>query len=249
MALQMQHDAPRGRGNGRGRGRGGNRQTPKADVAKVTKAKMGPSRVLDAEWVKESLLKGDSFIINVGAGLAGDQQWTFHHPIGETPLSAGMWVCTPSRDISFLLQRKESEELVSWKRRAELAKRQAVLTARTGRGLDGQTEVWTFDGAPAIGPTIQALMAAAKAADPKRESEWLDHATPAVQQAERTFKEALRTQAIPEAWLRVNPKPAYETMGGPLGDVRQTAVAYLGEASFSSARDKVLKRALGVVTE
>jgi len=206
---------------------------------------MGPTRLLEIEWVKDSLLKENCFSLFVGSGQAGDQQWTFHHPIGETTLSAAAWVCTPARDMGFLLNRRESEELASWNRRAELAKRQAVLDSRTGRGLQDQTEVWVFDGAPAIQPTIRTCMAAAKAAGAK-ESAWLDYADPAVRVAEQSFKEAVRTHAVPRRWVRENPRPAYETMGGPLGDQHQTAVLYLRELSFAAAKDQVLRRALGI---
>jgi len=203
---------------------------------------------LETEWVKDSLLKEACFVIFVGSGVTGDQQWTFHHPIGETPLSAAVWVCTPTRDLGFLLNRRESEELSSWKRKAELAKRQAVLSARTGRRTEGQTEVWSFDGAPAIQPTIRTCMAAAKAAS-AQESAWLDYADTAVQVAERSFKEALRTQAVPAAWLAENPRPSFETMGGPLGDIHQKAIPYLGEKSFTAAKDLVLRKALGLVED
>lgn len=241
----------RGRGRGGGRG-GGNSQrgaaTRTPNPANAGKGKIGPTRLLETEWVKDSLLKEACFVIFVGAGQAGDQQWTFHHPIGETPLSATSWVSTPTRDLGFLLNRRESEELSSWKRKSELAKRHVVLVSRTGRKLQDETEVWSFDGAPAIQPTIRTCMAAAKAAG-AQESAWLDYADPAVQVAERSFKEALRTQAIPTGWVAVNPRPTYETMGGPLGDLHQKAIPYLGEKSFSAARDHVLRRSIGIDVE
>jgi len=184
-------------------------------------------------------------VIWVGSGKASSQQWTVHRPIGETRLGDGAWVMTPARDLGFLLMRRDSEELTSWKRKSELAKRQEVLRARMGRRLEGQTEVWTFDGAPAIQPTIRTCMAAAKAAG-MPESAWLDYADPAVQVAERSFKEALRTQGIPEGWVAGNPRPHHETMGGPLGDVPQKAVGYLSNLSFNAAQDKVLRVVLGI---
>jgi hypothetical protein len=88
-------------------------------------------------------------------------------------------------------------------------------------------------------------MAAAKAAG-KPESTWLDYADNAVQVAERTFKEALRTQGIPSGWIRVNPKPVHETMGGPLGDQPQKAVPYLVGCGLNHAKDKVLRVILGI---
>jgi hypothetical protein len=197
--------------------------------------------------VKDSVLKGNCFVLFAGSGVSGDQQWTFHRPIGETSLEQSEWVATPTRDISFLLQRRESEALASWKRQAELAKRQQVLAVRMGRGLDrdSQTEVWVFENAPAIQPTIRTCMAAAKAAGAP-ESAWLDYADQAVQVAERSFKEALRTQGIPAEWLRVNPKPHHETMGGPLGDVPQKAVPFLKGFSLAAAKDKVIRVAIGL---
>lgn len=214
-------------------------------MAKATASKIGPSRLLEAEWVKNSILKDTCFVVWLGSGVTGSQQWVIHRAIGETPLSGEEWVMTPSRDIEFLLNRRESEELSSWNRKAELAKRQEVLAARKGRGLEGQTEVWTFDGAPAIQPTIRTCMAAAKAAG-AQESAWLSYADSAVQISERSFKEALRTQVIPEAWIAGNPRPRHETMGGPLGDIPQKAVGYLRSLSLNAAKDKVLRVMLGI---
>jgi len=216
-------------------------------AAKPQLSKIGPNRLLEAEWVKDSILKGNCFVLFAGSGVAGDQQWTFHRPIGETSLEQSEWVATPTRDISFLLQRRESEALASWKRQAELAKRQHVLSLRMGRALspDAQTEVWVFENAPAIQPTIRTCMAAAKAAGAP-ESAWLDYADGAVQVAERTFKEALRTHGTPAAWVSENPAPHHETMGGPLGDVPQKAVPYLEGFSLAAAKDKVLRVAIGL---
>jgi len=197
--------------------------------------------------VKDSILKGNCFVLFAGSGQTGDQQWTFHRPIGETSLEQSEWVATPTRDISFLLQRRESEALAAWKRQAELAKRQQVLSSRMGRALDpdAHTEVWVFENAPAVQPTIRTCMNAAKAAGAP-ESAWLDYADQAVQVAERSFKEALRTQGIPEVWAQDNPKPHHETMGGPLGDVPQKAVPFLKGFSQASAKDKVIRVAIGL---
>jgi hypothetical protein len=90
-------------------------------------------------------------------------------------------------------------------------------------------------------------MTAAKAAGAS-ESAWLNYADQAVQTAERTFKEAMRTHAVPAAWLGSNPKPAYETRGGALGDIPQTAVEYLNGLSLAAARDKVTRVAIGLDT-
>jgi hypothetical protein len=216
-------------------------------VPKAQAAKIGPNRLLETEWVKDSILKGDCFVLFAGTGKAGDQQWTFHHPIGETPLDERDWVATPTRDISFLLQRRESEALVAWKRQSELAVRRQTLRLKMGRKLsdDEQTEVWTFENAPAIQPTIRSCMAAAKAAGAK-ESEWINYADQAVRVAEQSFKEALRTQQIPDGWIRNNPKPAHETMGGPLGDHPQKAIPFLKGKSAAAAKDKVIRVAIGL---
>jgi hypothetical protein len=239
---------------GRGRGRGGGpaprgRSTRGQAAPKVQLAKIGPNRLLETEWVKDSILKGNCFVLFAGAGVAGDQQWTFHHPIGETPLDEREWVATPTRDISYLLQRRESEALSAWKRKAELAKRHQVLRDRKGRkiGPDGETEVWDFENAPAIQPTIRSCMTAAKAAG-ANESEWLGYADRAVQSAEQRFKEALRTEGIPAGWVRVNPRPAHETKGGPLGDHPQKAIPFLKGMSQASAKDKVIRVAIGLDT-
>jgi hypothetical protein len=216
-------------------------------VPKAQNAKIGPNRLLETDWVQDSILKGNAFVLFAGSGKSGDQQWTFHHPIGETPLDDREWVATHTRDISFLLMRRESEALMAWKRQAELAKRQMTLRLQRGRKLsdDGQTEIWTFEGAPAIQPTIRSCMAAAKAAG-ANESEWLNYSDQAVRVAEQSFKEALRTQGIPADWLRANPKPAHETMGGPLGDDPQRAVPFLKGLSTAAAKDKVIRVAIGL---
>lgn len=237
-----------GRAGRRGGGRGSAKNPSSRTIAAVAaKSKVGPSRLLETEWTKDSILKDSCFVLWLGSGSTGAQQWTVHRPIGETDLEDGSWVCTPTRDIGFLLNRRESEELASWKRKLEFAKRQEVLAARKGRGLDGQTEVWTFDGAPAIGPTIQTCMAAAKAAGAK-ESEWLSYADQAVRVSEQSFKEALRTQESPAAWIGANPIPDHETMGGPLGDIHQKSVGHLFGLSLNAAKDKVLRVVLGIET-
>lgn len=247
-AAQAAPRAQRGRGRGRGGGAAprGQSTTGKA-AAKPQLSKIGPNRLLEAEWVKDSILKGNCFVLNAGSGQTGDQQWTFHRPIGETSLEQSEWVATPTRDISYLLQRRESEALASWKRQAELAKRRQVLFDRKGRALDrgDQTEVWSFENAPAIQPTIRTCMSAAKAAG-AAESAWLDYADRAVQAAERTFKESLRTQEIPAGWASRNAKPAHETMGGPLGDQPQKPVPFLKGFSLASAKDKVVRVAIGL---
>lgn len=242
---------PSARGQGRGRGnRGGGRSAKNASraaTAKALTAKVGPNRLLETDWVKDPSIADGSFVYIAVSGKAGDQQWTFHRPIGETSLTGRQWVATPTRDIIFLLQRKENEALTAWKRQSELAKRQAVLRAGTGRRLDpeDETEVWSFDGAPAIQPTIRTCITAAKAAGAK-ESEWLNYADTAVQTAERTFKQALRNSEVPAGWLRNHPKPPFETKGGALGDVSQKAVEYLNGLSLASARDKVTRVAIGI---
>jgi len=216
----------------------------------VQLAKIGPNRLLETEWVKDSILKGNCFVLFAGSGMAGDQQWTFHHPIGETPLDDREWVATPTRDISYLLQRRESEALSAWKRKMELAIRGQVLRASKGRkyvGPNSTEEIWTFENAPAIQPTIRSCMTAAKAAG-KQESEWLSYADRAVQSAEAQFKEALRTEKVLAAWIRANPKPKHETMGGPLGDTRQKAVPFLKGFSLAGAKDKVIRIAIGLDT-
>jgi len=247
-AAQAAPRAQRGRGRGRGGGPAPRGQaTTRNAAAKPQISKIGPNRLLEVEWVKDSILKGNCFVLFAGSGVTGDQQWTFHRPVGETSLEQSEWVATPTRDISFLLQRRESEALASWKRQAELAKRQQVLSSRMGRtlGPDTQTEIWVFENAPAIQPTIRTCMAAAKAAGAP-ESAWLDYADQAVQVAERSFKETLRTQDVPQEWLGEHPKPHHETMGGPLGDHPQRAVPFLKGLSLASAKDKVIRVAIGL---
>lgn len=247
-AAQAAQSSSRGRGRGRGGGSAPRGRTTqgRVSVPKAQNAKIGPNRLLETEWVKDSILKGNCFVLFAGSGQAGDQQWTFHHPIGETSLDERDWVATPTRDLSQLLLRRESEALVAWKRQGELAKRQYVLHLQRGRKMsDDQTEVWTFENAPAIQPTIRSCMAAAKAAG-ANESMWLNYADRAVQVAEQTFKEAMRTQAIPGGWIRANPKPVHETMGGPLGDRPQKAIPYLKGMSTAAAKDKVIRVAIGL---
>lgn len=253
MNAQTQENGAHAQTRGRGRGSrvsGRFRQRPNpttrpAGASNVPGSKIGPNRLLEPEWVKDNVLKDKVFVLWLGSGQTGTQQWTFHHPIGHTDMDDTEWVATPSRDIDYLLQRRESESLASWKRKAELAKRQQVLRSRTGRGLDASgQEVWTFENAPEIHPVIHTCITAAKAAGAK-ESAWLDYADSAVRTAEQQFKEALRKQEIPEAWLKENPQPSYETMGGPLGDQPQKAVPYLKGLSLSAARDKVTMTAIG----
>jgi len=241
--------ATRGVSRGRGRGgRGGNiRPATRIPKASEAKGKIGPNRLLEIDWIKDSILRDNCFTQWIGAGNSGDQQWTFHRPIGETELDdARDWVATPTRDINFLLQRRESEALSAWKRKKSMAIRQFALSQKRGRCLDpDESEIWAFVDAPAIQPTIRTCMAAAKAAG-KPESSWLDFADRAVQTAERSFKEALRTGGVPASWPGENPRPEYETRGGPLGDQPQKAIEYLNGYSTAAARDRVLCAVLGI---
>jgi len=240
--------ADRGRGRGGAR-RGGRGRDPSATSrgSKPLRARVGPTRVLeDTEWVEDPLLR-DGFIV-ILCSKGGTQQVTFHHPIGETQLDKNSWVATPSNEVHFLLSRRKSEALSRWEREKEQAVRTAVLASRTGRKLNDATppvEVWVFDGAPPIGVTIAAGMAAAKAAE-RPESEWVNHTTEAVRASELAFKQALRVTAVPAGWVADHPQPTHETRGGPLADRAQVAVGYLAGCTASAALDKVQRRAYGV---
>lgn len=190
---------------------------------------------------------GKSFVFWLGTGSPGDQQFTYHRPIGETGLDARDWVVTPTRDVPLLLMRRENEALAAWNRQAEQAKRRSVLAQGHGRTYadDGETEVWRFDGAPAIQPTIRTCIQAAIAAGAP-ESAWLNYADRSVQAAEQTFKENLRSAEIPPEWLAQHARPTFETRGGALGDVPQRAVEYLRGLSLAAAQDKVLRVAVGI---
>jgi len=234
-----------GRGGGRrGKGRGG---SSAKEVTKVTPAKIGPSRVLDTNWTEEQGLKGPSFCVWLGGAQGLPQQWTYHHPVGETELGEGSWVATPTSEIPLLLSRKKSEALLAWERQKDKAAREQLLHSGTGRLVvvraEASIEVWAFDGSPDCGPTIKTCMAAARAAG-KPESEWVNHADPPVRAAELTFREALKKATPDAAWFGSNPKPAHETRGGPLGDRPQSEVWFLQGSTLAQAKDRVL----GVVT-
>jgi hypothetical protein len=218
-------------------------------VAKATVSKIGPGRVLEHDWVDESVLKGQSFVVWLGSGKTGARQVTFHRPLGGTTLNkTTTWVATPSDELHYLLARLKSEALSRWERERDLAVRTAILATGTGRRNNQATppvEEWAFDGAPPVGPTIQAAMAAATAAGGKG-SEWVNHTTEAVRAAELQFKQALRNGAPTAVWLREHPQPAHETRGGPLGDRAQSAVGYLANLSLAAAQDLVLSRIYGV---
>jgi len=156
-------------------------------------------------------------------------------------------VATPTDEVALLLERRKGEAQIRWERERAAAIRAAVLQAGTGRRLNNATppeEVWAFDGAPPIAVTIRTAMAAAKAAG-VAESEWVNHVTPAIRAAELQFKQALKVGTLPNNWEADHPPPVYETKGGPLADRPQMAVPYLNGLSLSSARDKVLSRAMG----
>jgi len=238
----------------RGRGRGGSKREGRGRDIPVTnhnlkpvKAKIGPTRVLgDTGWVNDPLLR-EGFVVLLGSAT-GPQQVTFHRPLGETPLAKTDWVATPSSEIPFLLARRKNEALSRWEREKEQAVRAAVLASRSGRKLNDATppiEVWTFDGAPPIGVTIAAGMAAAKAAG-RPESEWVNHTTEAVRAAELAFKQALKVTSLHAQWEVDHPRPAHVTRGGPLGDREQVAVAYLVNCTSSAALDKVQRRVYGL---
>jgi len=219
-------------------------QTTRLAKAAPAKAKIGSYRLSDMDYVKDPILVG-SFVIWLGSEN-GAQQWTFHHPVGETALKGTQWVATPTAEIDFLLKRRSSEELSAWLRKAELRKRELVLAAGKGRKLTAdQTEVWSCSDAPAIGQAIKDFQKSAKDKG-KPEGEWLAFAPESVQKAETEFKSALKGQELDKAWTEVNPRPTHETCGGPLGDRKQEPIAYLGELSTGKAKDQVLRRVLGL---
>jgi len=222
--------------------KGGPRKSSARD--KVTRSKIGPVRILDADWSEDSTLKGESFVVWLGGGKTAPQQFTFHRPIGETKLEGNQWVATPTGEIGLLLERKKSEDLARWERRKDQAIRASVLAKGLGRKMDSDHEVWVHKDAPPIGPTVQAAMAAAKAAKAK-ESEWVNHADQAVRASELQFREALRNAKPSAEWLGANPKPSFETRGGPLMDRPQVALVHLGGLSLAAAKDKVLGQLFG----
>lgn len=229
---------------GRGGGRGLFRGRTARPTGQTPRSKCGPSRVLDAEWSEESSLKGQTFVVWVGNGTTASRQYTFHHPIGETPLGEHQWVATPTDEVRYLLERRKSEALSRFEREKATAARAVVLAARMGRRLnqaDPPQEEWAFDGAPPIAATIRTAMAAAKAAS-QPESEWVNHAGPAVRAAELQFKQALHNAVPTDEWVAEHPRPVHETRGGPLGDRPQLAIGYLGTNGISAAKDLVLNR-------
>jgi len=160
-------------------------------------------------------------------------------------------VITPTVEIPLLLARRSSEDLNRWERLKSAAIRAAVLASGTGRRMSTGTppkEVFAVENGPECGPTIQMAITAAKAAG-KPESAWLDYAVPAVRNAEQLFKEALKSQGPPEAWIAGNPRPAHETRGGPLGDRRQVAVKYLDGTTLARAKDLVLARLFDILPQ
>jgi len=247
------NQAPAVRGGARG-GRGGGRGKPAprstGSASLASKSKVGPTRVLDADWAEESSLKGKTFVVWVGGGQTAPRQYTFHHPIGETNMDDRQWVATPTDEIRYLLERRKSEALSRWEREKSLALRAQVLAAGTGRrlnnGVTPPTEEWTHDGAPPIAATIRIAMAAAKAAG-VAESEWVNHTDPAVRASELQFKQALTSATLAPNWAVEHPRPVFTTLGGPLGDRPQLAVGYLGTSSLAAAKDLVLSRLTSVV--
>lgn len=247
MADQPPQITQRGGRGGRG-SRGGSRAVSNRNGSGslATKSKIGPSRVLDADWAEDSFLKGNSFVVWVGGGQTAPRQYTFHRPIGETRLDGNSWVATPTEELRYLLERRNSEELSRWMRERSQAVRAVVLASKLGRELNTATppqEVWTFDGAPSIKETIAAAMAAAKAAG-KVESEWVNHTIPAVRASELQFKQALSKTTPAAQWEADHPRPTFETCGGPLGDRPQIAISYLSGYSISAAKDRVLGKLL-----
>jgi hypothetical protein len=212
-------------------------------VAKTTPARIGPTRINESAWVNDPLIKEDSFVAWVGGPGAAPMQVTFHRPIGSTDLDGKKdWVATPTSELALLATRRSSEETARWERAAAAAIRQQVLNAREGRKKEGaqdsEKEFWAFEGSPECGPTIKTAMANAKAAG-KAESAWTDFVSNEIKVAEATFKSACKATDRWSAYEAGNPKPDFETRGGPLNDRPQRAVPYLFGLSLAAARDRV----------
>jgi len=233
----------RGRGSAGGGGRGGTPTAARTTYAAIAaKSKIGPTRELEPDWVNESGLLGDTFVVWVGCGKTAPVQVTFHRPIGHTGLSDRAWVATPTAEVGLLLERKSSEELSRWERERSTAIRADTLASGIGRKLvkvgQDSIEAWSFSGAPHCGPTVKAAMASAKAAG-KAEAEWIHFVSDDIKAAEADFKKDLKDEKRLKAYEAAHPKPTYETRGGPLGDRPQKAVDYLHGLSLAAARDKV----------
>jgi hypothetical protein len=192
----------------------------------------------------------DSFV-TVLAGPSGNQQWTFHRPIGHSgivkPESA--WVATYTPEVAFLLERKEPPSWKTWSSKRDQAIK-AMLLAVRGNGryedADGETR-WDFVGSGRCGAGIKQFQQTAEAAG-KAQHEWLSFAPEAVQAQEAVWISRRKAATPPAAWVTANPCPTALTLGGPLGTVKQESVAYLEGKDHRSARDVVMRRILGITT-
>jgi len=231
--------------------RGGRGGGQRGGQSRAPKLKIGPTRALEGfEWSGEKALK-DAFLVSV-AGANGAQSWTFHRPIGRSGIvrPERAWVATYTAEVEFLLEREKPPAWKTWSsRRAKAISDDLLSRAGNGRVNRGDPVVvhWDFAGSPPCGEEIARLQQTAVAAG-ENQSKWLDYASDEIKAQEAVWKTRNKSAAPPAAWVSANPEPITQTLGGPLGNQAQVAVAYLEGKDASAAKDLVMRKLLGVVT-
>eukprot|EP00737_Agarophyton_chilense_P003361 gb/GEZJ01003935.1/.p1 GENE.gb/GEZJ01003935.1/~~gb/GEZJ01003935.1/.p1 ORF type:complete len:247 (-),score=18.70 gb/GEZJ01003935.1/:253-993(-) len=204
--------------------------------------KYSATKPITGVWSKRPELP-EAFVMYIGG-----TQFTYHHPIGITDLAGEEWVATPTRDVESLLSRRKDENLSAWAESLAKHIRAKVLNASKGRKLlqESGREAYSFEG-NIVPVTVHITNAktTAKAAGSSAK-DWVKFLLPEQAQSEKAFQDALETTQPDETWIENNPKPKFQTMGGPTATYAQSPVSYLKGLDTDSALNAVMRKALGM---
>jgi len=168
----------------------------------------------------------DAFVISVCVPGISSRQLTFHHPIGITSLESDEWVCTPSFDVTDLLNRTSHPQ-----REEILGKQKAHMReSAVKKGL--LREVETDGRVVTVYPSGQNRNDALKEAR-KKAPKGMDGNEPAyygslptgLAEAERSLMKYYDSSSVIKAAEGKFPMPAYETRSGPLANVPQRSLS------------------------
>jgi len=227
--------------------KGGNPQSAGKAAAPVFRAKAKPkvSPVTGANFdYSVDPRIGESFVVVI-AGPSGSRSFTFHHPIGKTPLDALCWVCTPTSEVPDLVARKDDPYEATIRTNRERHRFDAAISA----GLlekSAETGDILYPSGEERQPALAAARAAAKMAvkgkgqkpDPLA---YLAHLSAERRVEEDAIRAFLASNRVVAASEKAFPDSSYTTCSGPLQDREQEALDYLSGKSRAQAEDEVVK--------
>lgn len=230
-------------------------ETKQGGAPPVTKTVKVPAKLhvvgdTDVGFVPDKRVP-DAFSWVVASGQ-NVRKFTVHHPVGITPLDGDDWVITASGEVPILLQRAVHPDAAAVETRRAAARQASAVSAGLARlGADGVLH-YPGDNGLARKDVLKAARIAAIKTHPEvkgytpTSAEILAQVPDDIRPVEETLAAHLRDAAVVRAAEEANRLPDYETCSGPLGDQKQTAVAYLKGKTQSQAIDLLVKKVFGM---